>query len=68
MADQHEPKAHAITMIITGALRDPIDGAALQALLQRVERAVLETWPDFLPGNPVAAITTSELRDDWIKR
>lgn len=64
-----EPKAYSLTIHITGALRGegPV-GDQLTALMQRVEAAIFETFPDFLPGNPPVWISSSELRDDWIRR
>jgi hypothetical protein len=64
-----EPKAQSITIQIVGALRgQPFIGDRLEALLRRVETALFETFPEFLPANPAVTIQTAELRDDWLRR
>lgn len=64
-----EPKAYSLVVHISGALRGdgPVDDQ-ITALMQRVEAAIFDTFPDFLPGHPPVWIAVSELRDDWIRR
>lgn len=63
-----EPEACCITLVIVGAIRSKEQLAVIPDLLQRVERALADLVPDFLPGKPAVHVQVFEVRDDWIRR
>jgi hypothetical protein len=65
-----QPKAVCMTIVIVGALPAMRigDSDPIPAFLKDVEAALLQHFPEFLPAYPPITITTSEVRDDWIKR
>jgi hypothetical protein len=66
---EEQPKAYCLTIHVVGALRSeaPI-GDKLNALMERISQALDEVFPGFLPGDPPVWVSSSELRDDWIRR
>ncbi len=63
-----KPQAHAIVITVIGALpAGAFPHDQLREFMARLEQALKEAMPDFLPAYPPITITEAELRDDWIK-
>ena len=63
-----ELRPFCTTIVIVGAMRLPMgNDDQLHEFMARVQQALYDVFPDFVPGQPRVTFNMSELHPDWPK-